>query len=153
MNCKTYPRSNQIINKRNDYYQSNRHNKFTNSRRNNPRDRNFFSPLYDFIEYFNYHKFGHKATECRLRNFIPTSWDNKIQEEPKFWKNIKDEKKGKCGLVLYAQNKNSYWYVDSGCWRPITGDKIKFFSFNKNKSRNIILNNDVLGKINGKKAL
>ena len=46
------------------------------------------------------HNYGHKAADCRLRNYkpdlIPTT------ENVKVWKKKEDDK---CGLVLLAQNK------------------------------------------------
>jgi hypothetical protein len=39
------------------------------------------------------------------------------------WKRKQDElKKKECGIAMYAQDKGSQWYIDSGCSRDITGD-------------------------------
>ena len=41
-------------------------------------------------------------------------------------------------------------YIDSGCSKHMTGDKIKFLSLSENKSGNVTFGNDVRGKIKGK---
>lgn len=36
-------------------------------------------------------------------------------------------------FVPNAQNQGSQWYIDSGCWKHMKGDKIKFLSLNWKK--------------------
>ncbi len=38
-------------------------------------------------------------------------------------KKVEEKKPDKCDLVLYAQDQNNKWYVDSGCSRHMTGGK------------------------------
>jgi hypothetical protein len=33
-----------------------------------------------------------------------------------------EQKKEKCGLTLYAQNKGNQWYIDNGCSKHMAED-------------------------------
>jgi hypothetical protein len=106
---------------------------------------NCYDILFNEPECYNYHNYGHKAVDCRLRNYnldlIPTTEDVKV------WKKKADDK---CGLVLSAQKNKNPWYIDSGCSKHMTGDKSKFLTLSENKSRNVTFGNDAPGKIKGK---
>jgi hypothetical protein len=106
---------------------------------------NHYDLLFSEPECYICHNYGHKAADCRLRNYkpdlIPTA------ENVKVWKKKADDK---CGLVLSAQRQKNPWYIDSGCSKHMTGDKIKFLTLSESKSGNVTFGNDALGKIKGK---
>ena len=106
---------------------------------------NHYDLLFSEPECYNCHNYGHKAAECRLRNYnldlIPTV------ENVKVWKKKEDDK---CGLVLSAQKQKNPQYIDSGCSKHMTGDKSKFLTLSENKSGNVTFGNDAPGKIKGK---
>ena len=56
----------------------------------------------------------------------------------------------KCDIVLYAQDQNSQWYVDSGCSRHMTGDISKCVTLDEKKTGNVTFGNDKVGRIKGK---
>ena len=109
-------------------------NGFTNIKTIMNLNKNAFSLLLDITNYFYCHNFGHKSCECKLK-------DNRLTSQNMYktigcmqWRKKEKEKKpDKCDLVLYAQDQNNKWYVDSGCSRHVIGDKIKFVSLNQNK--------------------
>jgi hypothetical protein len=107
--------------------------------------KNRYDLLFSEPECYNYHNYGHKVADCRLRKYnsdlISTS------ENVKVWKKKVDDK---CGLVLSAQKKKNPWYIDSGCSKHMTGDRSKFLTLSDNKSGNVTFGNDALGKIKGK---
>ena len=78
--------------------------------------------------------FGHKASNCHLKDYKTDPRVNYSVESDKVWK--KKENK-KCGLVLSVQRKKGPWYIDSGCSKHMTSDKSKFLSLSENKSRNV----------------
>lgn len=98
-------------------------------------DKNAYAPLLDITECFYCHNFGHKSYECQLK-------DNRLTSQNMYktigcmqWrKKVEEKKLNKCDLVLYAQDKNNKWYVDSGFSRHMTRDKSKFVSLNENKT-------------------
>jgi hypothetical protein len=106
---------------------------------------NRYDLLFSEPECYNCHNYGHKAADCRLRNYnpdlIPTA------ENVKVWKKKEDDK---CGLVLSAQRQKNPWYIDSGCSKHMTGDKSKFLTLSESKSGNVTFGNDAPGKIKGK---
>lgn len=62
----------------------------------------------------------------------------------------KDKKKEERGIVLYAQNQGSHYYVDNGCSKHITEGKRKFMLLNENKIGSVIFCNDAPYNIKGK---
>jgi hypothetical protein len=63
------------------------------------------------------------------------------------WKKKDSEK---CGLLLSSQKQKDPWYIDSGCSKHMTGDKDKFLSISKGKTRNVTFGNHEPIKIKGK---
>ena len=72
---------------------------------------------------------------------------NYSTESDKVWKK---KENSKCGLVLSVQRQKGPCYIDSGCFKQMTGDKSKFLSLSENKSRNVTFGNDAPKKIKGK---
>jgi hypothetical protein len=50
----------------------------------------------------------------------------------------------------FSSKKKYPWYIDNGSSKHMTGDKDKFLSISKSKTRNVTFGNDELGKIQGK---
>jgi len=104
-------------------------NKSANIKTNINMGMNPFAPLFDITKCFYCHNFGHKSYECQLKNSSSQSQNNCRIEKRKQWRKKKEAKKvDKCGLVLYAQNHNSQWYVDTSYSRHMRMDKSKFES-------------------------
>jgi hypothetical protein len=112
---------------------------------NNYEHNNRYDPLFSEPECYNCHNYGHKAADCRLKNYNPDL--NSTVENVKVWKKKVDDK---CGLVLSAQRKKNPWYIDSGCSKHMTGDKSKFLTLSDSKSGNVTFGNDAPGKVKGK---
>jgi hypothetical protein len=106
---------------------------------------NHYDLLFSEPECYNCHNYGHKAADCRLRNYKP--YLNPAAENFKVWKKKKDDQ---CRLVLLSQRQKNPWYIDSGCSKHMTGDKSKFLTLSENKSGNLTFGNDAPGKIKGK---
>jgi hypothetical protein len=106
---------------------------------------NLYDILFSELECYISHNYGHKAVDCRLRNYkpnlIPTA------ENIKVWKKKADDK---CGIVLSSQRQNNPWYIDSGCSKHMTRDKINFLTLSERKLGNVTFGNDAPGKIKGK---
>jgi hypothetical protein len=62
---------------------------------NNYEHNNRYDPLFSEPECYNYHNYGHKAADCRLKSYNPDL--NSTAENVKVWKKKVDDK---CGLVL-----------------------------------------------------
>ena len=60
------------------------------------------------------------------------------------------KKLNKCDLALIAQDQKIKWHLESGCSKHMTGDRIKFVTFDEKKSGNVTFGNDKAGKIKGK---
>jgi len=118
--------------------------KHNNSDENNNR----YDLLFSEPKCYICHNYGHKAANCRLRNFKRDS--NPTTENFKIWKKKEDVK---CRLVLSGPPKNSPWYIDSGCSKHMTRDKSKFLTLSESKSENVTFGNDAPGKIKGKGML
>jgi hypothetical protein len=69
---------------------------------NNYEHKNRYDLLFSELECYTYHNYGHKATDCCLRNFKPNL--NPATQNFKVWKKKEDEK---CGLVLSAQRQKN----------------------------------------------
>jgi hypothetical protein len=59
--------------------------------------KNHYDLLFSEPKCYTYHNYGHKATDCRLRNYKPDL--NPTAENFKVWKKKEDDN---CGLVLSA---------------------------------------------------
>jgi hypothetical protein len=112
---------------------------------NNYEHNNRYDLLFSEPECYICHNYGHKATDCHLKNYNPDR--NSTAENVKVWKKKVDDK---CGLVLSAQRKNNPWYIDSGCSKHMIGDKSKFLTLSDSKSGNVTFGNDAPGKVKGK---
>jgi len=117
----------------------------SNKHNNNYELNNHYILLFSEPECYVYHNYGHKATDCLLRNY---KLDLKSTAEN--FKVCKKKEDDKCGLVLSAQRKKNPWYIDSGCSKHMTGGKSKFLTLSENKLGNVIFGNDAPGKIKGK---
>jgi hypothetical protein len=106
---------------------------------------NHYDALFNEPKCYICHNYGHKAADCRLKNYKPDL--NPSSENVKVWKKKEDDK---CGLVLSAQRQKNPWYIDSGCSKHMTGDKSKFLTLSESKSGNVTFGNDAPGKIKGK---
>lgn len=60
------------------------------------------------------------------------------------------EMKVECNIALYAKDKKSQWYVDSGCSKHMTRDPNKFISIEKKQKGKVTFGGDVFAKIIGK---
>jgi hypothetical protein len=125
-----------------------------NKNNNNQENKNYnsFSPLQNYnVECHKCNNYGHKSSDCRLPKLpIKTS---KIQEEKhkKAWKEKQmEEKETECKVALYAKDKRSQWYVDSGCSKHMTGDQDKFLSLKKKEKGSVTFGDNVSAKILGK---
>jgi hypothetical protein len=112
---------------------------------NNYEHNNRYDPLFGESTCYNCHNYGHKAVDCRLKNYNPGL--NSTAENVKVWKKKVDDK---CGLVLSAQRKKNPWYIDSGCSKHMAGDRSKFLTLSDSKSGNVTFGNDAPGKVKGK---
>jgi hypothetical protein len=112
---------------------------------NNYEHNNRYDLLFSELECYICHNYGHKATDCNLKNYNPDR--NPTAENVKVWKKKVDDK---CGLVLSAQRKKNPWYIESGCSKHMTGDKSKFLTLSDSKSGNVTFGNDAPGKVKGK---
>jgi hypothetical protein len=63
---------------------------------------NRYDTLFNEPECYTCHNFGHKAADCRLRNYGPDL--NPSAENVKVWKMKENDK---CGLVLSAQRQQN----------------------------------------------
>jgi hypothetical protein len=95
---------------------------------------------------YNCHNFGHKAAKCHLKNYKVDPRTKPLTRNDNTWKKKDSEK---CGLVLSAQKQKDPCYIDNGFSKHMTGDKDKFMSISKSKTRNVTFGNDEPGKIKG----
>jgi hypothetical protein len=51
---------------------------------------------------------------------------------------------------MHVQDKESYWYIDSGCSRHMTGDKIQFLNLKREKGGSVSFQDNKSYKIIGK---
>jgi hypothetical protein len=110
--------------------------------------KNCYDPLFNELECYICHNYGHKAADCRLKNYNPFS--NHRAKDNNVWNKKEDSE---CGLVLASQRQNNPWYIGSGCSSHMKGDKSKFLSLKECKSGNLTFRNDAPGKIGGKGLL
>jgi hypothetical protein len=106
---------------------------------------NRYNPLCNEPKCYICHNYGHKAANCRLKNYNPDS--NHKDENVKVWKKNEDNKHG---LVFSSQRQKYPWYIDIGCSSHMIGDKSKFLSLKENKSGSLTFGNDAPRKIKGK---
>jgi hypothetical protein len=106
-----------------------------------------FYLLNNELECYKCHEFGHKAANYHLKNYKEDPRIKPLARNANTWKKKYSEK---CGLVLLAQKQKNPWYIDSGCSKHMIGDKDKFLSISKIKTRNVTFGNDEQGKIKGK---
>jgi hypothetical protein len=109
------------------------------------KNNNRYDPLFNELECYTYHNYGHKVVDYRLRNYEPDL--NPSAKNIKVWKKKESDK---CGLVLSTQRQKSPWYIDSGFSKHMTGDKDKFLFISKRKIGNVTFGKDEPGKIKGK---
>jgi hypothetical protein len=115
--------------------------KKTHAKHNNSYEHNnHYDLLFSEPKYYTYHNYGHKPSNCHLRNYKLDL--NPAAQNFKVWKKKED---GKYGLVLSAQRQKNPWYIDSGCSKHMTGDKSKFLTLSERKSKNVTFGNDALG--------
>jgi hypothetical protein len=120
-------------------------NHLMDGKRTHVKHNNCYDPLFEELECYICHKYGHKSVDCHLRNYEPDL--NSPAKNFKVWKKKESDK---CGLVLSAQRQMNPWYIDSGCSKYMMRDKGKFLSLSERKSGNVTFGNDAPGKINGK---
>jgi hypothetical protein len=53
----------------------------------------------------------------------------------------------------FSSKTKDPWYIDTGCFKHMTGDKVKFMSISKSKIGNVTFGNDEPGKIKGKEMV
>jgi hypothetical protein len=85
---------------------------------------NHFDLLNNELECYNCHNFGHKAAHFHLKNYKADPRIKPLGRNASTWKKKDSEK---CGLVLSAQKQKDPWYIDSGCSKHMTGDKLVVF--------------------------
>jgi RNase P subunit RPR2 len=69
----------------------------------------------------------------------------------KVWKKKQERSsQEECDLAMHAQDKESYWYIDNGCSRHMTGDENKFLKLKREKGGNVSFGDNKSAKIIGK---
>jgi hypothetical protein len=105
---------------------------------------NNFDLLNNEIECYNFHNFGHKATNSHIKNYKEDPRIKFLDRKTNTWKRKDSEK---CGQALSTQKQKVSGNIDSGCSKHLTGDKDKLLSISKRKTGNVILENDEPVKI------
>jgi hypothetical protein len=54
-----------------------------------------------------------------------------------------EEKETECKVALYAKDKRSQWYVDSGCSKHMIGDQDKFLSLKRKEKGRVTFGDNV----------
>jgi hypothetical protein len=135
IDCRAYTRSDHVRNINRGPYKTSKDdyvsNKTISSHGFANINYNSFAPLLDYdIECYKCNNYGHIARDCRS-NIIKSPKQNREEdvltkhreEYTRVWKRKQEEpKKEECGLAMYAQDKGSQWYIDSGCSKHMTGD-------------------------------
>ena len=103
---------------------------FTTKRRTRDRHINSFDLLYNAPECYVCHNFGHKASNCHLKDYKTDPRLNYSAGSNKIWKNKEDNK---CGLVLSVQKQKRPRYINNQCSKHMSDDKSKFLSPSENK--------------------
>ena len=58
------------------------------------------------------------------------------------------------GIALFAEGEENQWYIDSGCSKHMTGDKIKLLAYSAlEKEKNVTFGNDTPAVIKGKGSI
>jgi hypothetical protein len=127
-------------------------------------DRNYnsFAPSLDYdIECYNCNNYGHIEHDCRS-SIIKSPKQNREEdvitkhreEYTRVWKRKQEEqKKVKCGLAMYAQDKGSQWYINSGCSKHMTGDHNKFLILKEEKGGSVTFRDNASTRIAGKRIV
>jgi hypothetical protein len=102
---------------------------------------NRFDSLINEPKYYICHNYGHKAVDCRLKNY--ESDLNSSTENVKVWKKKESDK---CGLLLSDQRQKNPWNIDSRCSKHMTVEKDRLLFISKIKIENVILETDEPGK-------
>eukprot|EP00253_Pinus_taeda_P026039 PITA_26039 len=83
-------------------------------------------------------------------NFGHTIQKEKTSSNSKLWKK-KEFSSERCGIALFVEGQENQWYIDSGCFKHMTGDKYKLLPYNDlEKEKNVSFGNDTQVVINGK---
>ena len=105
------------------------------------------------IECYRCHNFGHIARNYRSRFTGSSNQSKENKQAPKqhtSWKRKKEYLQiEECGIALTTQNSRSYWCVDSGCSRNMTGNKNTFQTLQEN-DKTVTFGNENSSKILGK---
>ena len=110
---------------------------------------NNFSALENEIECSICNNFGHEDSECRSR-FRQTTQKEQAPLSPKTWRK-KEPQPERCGIGLYAEGQENWWYIDSGCSKHMTGDREKLHSYKAlKKEKSVSFGNDTHTVIKGK---
>jgi hypothetical protein len=83
----------------------------------------------------------------------PQQNNNSHRHEPhkSTWIRKKDQYSNEeCTLALQAKKKKHGWYVDSGCSKHMTGDRVRFLTLKKERDGSIYFGNNDSTKIIGK---
>jgi hypothetical protein len=100
--CSLRCRYEQTSYSRNNYLPQQRLRQLSNKHNNSYEHNNHYSLLFSEPKCYVCHNYGHKATDCRLRNYKPDL--KSTAENFKVWKKKEDDK---CGLVLSAQRQKN----------------------------------------------
>ena len=77
--------------------------------KNNAQNQNAYSILLEEIECSKCNNFGHIVEQCRLKSGHNDDMAKEI-----------------CDLALYAHKDENKWYIDNGCTKHMTRNKISF---------------------------
>ena len=61
-----------------------------------------------------------------------------------------ESKKEWCGLAMYARDKGTQWYIDSGCSKHVTVYHNKFLVWEEEKGGNVTFGDNAFARILGK---
>jgi hypothetical protein len=152
INCKVHPRNDQRIN--GGMYNAPRNNYVNNKVKNHVdnRNKNSFSPLFNYyIKCYKCHYFGHKSQDCISWTRAPIEKHIDVNNNTKVWKKKQERSHHEeCDLAMHAHDKESYWYIDSGCSRHMTSDENKFLKLKREKGGNVSCGDNKSTKIIGK---
>ena len=90
-----------------------------------------FDLLNNEIECYNCHNFGHKVTNCHLKNYKADPRIKFLDKKANTWKRKDIEK---CDLALSIQKQKASGNIESGCFQHMTGDMDKLLCISKRKT-------------------